>query len=95
MSYRTKQKEDHINNLVEYIKKNMAKGYNPDSLRWALISQGNSKMEVDKALAVAQKEIAKQAPQSSSQIEPQITLNTEDIQPSVQESQSFWKKLFS
>lgn len=93
MSYRTKQKEDHVNNLVDYIKKNMDKGYNPDSLRWALISQGNSRIEVDKAIALAQKEIAKQAPaQSNVEPAPQIDIAPENTQP---ENKSFWKSLFS
>ena len=84
---------EQLRKLTDYIKKNLKKGYTLDSLRWALISQGNSKMEVDKAIALAQKEITKQAPvQSSVEPAPQIDITPENTQP---ENKSFWKSLFS
>ncbi len=48
--------------LTEYIKKNLAKGYTSESLRWALINQKYSRMDVDKAIEQANKELAEQAP---------------------------------
>ena len=48
--------------LTEYIKKNMSKGYTSESLRWALINQRHSRVDVDKAIAQANKELAEQAP---------------------------------
>ena len=44
-----KKDETYLSDKVTYIKKNLQKGYNKDSLKWALISQGNSRQEVDKA----------------------------------------------
>ena len=49
-------------NLVNYIKKNLSKGYTIDSLKWALINQGYSRIEVSRAIEQANKELAKKAP---------------------------------
>jgi len=49
-------------NLVDYIKKNLSKGYTVDSLKWALINQGYSRIEVSRAIEQANKELAKKAP---------------------------------
>ena len=48
--------------LIEYIKKNLKKGYTPESLKYALISQGYSRAVVERAIAKAQKEIASEIP---------------------------------
>jgi len=48
--------------LVEYFKKNLKKGYTADSLKWALINQGYSRVIVEESLNEAQKEMAKEAP---------------------------------
>jgi uncharacterized protein Smg (DUF494 family) len=37
-------------NLIEYFKKNTEKGYSLDSLKWALIEQGYSRIEVSRAI---------------------------------------------
>ena len=46
------QPQDHIQQLADYIKKNLSKGYNLDSLRFSLISQGYSKISVEKAIEI-------------------------------------------
>ena len=48
--------------LIEYIKKNIKKGYTKESLKWALVSQGYSKLEVEKSIKRADEELASQAP---------------------------------
>ena len=48
--------------LVDYFKKNLAKGYTVDSLKWALINQGYSRAAVDMAIQQANKELAEKAP---------------------------------
>jgi SOS response regulatory protein OraA/RecX len=54
--------KNYLDELAEYVKKNLKKGYTKESLKWALIEQGNSKMEVEKALIKVDKELAQQAP---------------------------------
>jgi len=36
--------------LVSYLRKNLSKGYKLQNLKWALINEGYSKTEVDKAI---------------------------------------------
>jgi len=80
-------------NLADYVKRNLKKSYPLESLKWALINQGHSRIEVDKAMVTAQTELAKEAPVlkitqvQDNQIEPKF-----DVQ--VEPKPSFWKKLF-
>lgn len=48
--------------LTNYIKANLKKGYTKESLRWALVNQGYSKIEVEKALSKVDIELANKAP---------------------------------
>ena len=86
-----KKDANYVKNLVDYAKKNLQKGYTPDSLRWALVNQGHSRIEVDKALTMAQSEITRQSMSTSKpqvQQQPQIEVRPEP------EKQSFWKRMF-
>ncbi|MCX8159291.1 MAG: hypothetical protein N3D20_03355 [Candidatus Pacearchaeota archaeon] len=56
------KKENYTQELKEYIKKNLRKGYTKESLRWALINQGHSRVEIDKAIKKVEEELAKEAP---------------------------------
>ncbi len=89
-----KKDANYVKNLVDYAKKNIQKGYTADSLRWALVNQGHSRIEVDKALTMAQSEVTKQSmsearAQTKAQQQPQVQV---DVEP---EKQSFWKRMFS
>jgi hypothetical protein len=48
--------------IADYIKKNLKKGYTLDSLRYSLISQGYSKISVENAIDLANKQMAKEIP---------------------------------
>lgn len=48
--------------LADYIKKNLAKGYTLDSLRYSLLKQGYSRTSVEKALEIANTQLADSAP---------------------------------
>lgn len=54
--------EEYRNKIVNYFKKNLAKGYTPDSLKIALHNQGYSRTVIDFALEQANKELAEKAP---------------------------------
>lgn len=54
--------ESQNQQLADYIKKNLSKGYTQDSLRFALLKQGYSRTTVEKALEIANKQMAAQAP---------------------------------
>ena len=57
-----KKGENYTAQLKEYIKKNLKKGYTKDSLRWALVNQGHSRIEVDKAIKKVEEDLAREAP---------------------------------
>jgi hypothetical protein len=48
--------------IVDYLKKNLKKSYTAESLKWALVSQGYSRVVIDEALVEANKELASEAP---------------------------------
>jgi hypothetical protein len=87
-----------IEQLTDYIKNNLVKGYNQDTLRFSLISQGYSKISVEKALENANKEIAETVPEMKEK--PRISYrqvidrNQEIEISSPQKKQGFLKKIF-
>jgi len=54
--------ESQNQQLADYIKKNVSKGYTADSLKYSLIKQGYSRTSVEKAIDIANKQLASQAP---------------------------------
>lgn len=53
---------NHIQQLAEYIKKNLKKGYTLDTLKFSLMSQGYSKITVENAIEQANRALAKEIP---------------------------------
>lgn len=41
---------DTIKEMIDYIQKNLKKGYKIDQLKWALVNQGHSRTEIDRAV---------------------------------------------
>ena len=78
-----------LDDLVDYIKKNLKKGYTLESLRWALINQGYSKLEVEKAIKRMEKELAEEAPILKTK--PEIEHEIIELK---QKKKSFWRTLF-
>lgn len=56
------RRPENKNQLTEYFKKNLAKNYTEDSLKFALQNQGYSRTAIEQALTQAHKEIAEKAP---------------------------------
>ncbi|VVB82409.1 Uncharacterised protein [uncultured archaeon] len=76
--------------LIEYLKKNMRKGYPMETLRVALVNQNYSRTVIDEAIKEAVKELANEAPvlKEKPQIEHEII--TEEP---VVVKKSFWQKI--
>jgi predicted Rossmann-fold nucleotide-binding protein len=51
---------DHSTPIVGYLKKNLSKGHKIQNLKWALISEGYSKIEVEKAIKIIEEEAEKE-----------------------------------
>ena len=88
------KRKSYMEELIEYIKKNLKKGYTKESLKWALISQGHSKLEVEKAIKHVDANLAITAPILKTRPEIKYELITPEKENSKKERKSFWKKLF-
>lgn len=83
-------KRDYIGELSGYIKKNLKKGYTKDSLKYALINQGHSRMEVEKAMKRVEAELSEEAPVLKTT--PTITYEVIDSENASNDSRPWWKK---
>ena len=83
------RKTDYVQQLADYIKKNLGKGYTAESLKWALTSQGHSRTEIERAIKMANEQLAFQAPKMVEK--PVIKI---EIEPPVEEK-GFWSKVKS
>lgn len=83
--------DNYKKRVLEYFRKNITKGYSVDTLKWALIKQGNSRSIVE----IAMKEVQEEMAQASAPVEPKVEyIGVEDVQPEEQPKKSFWKRLF-
>jgi hypothetical protein len=48
--------------LADYVKKNLLKGYTADALKYSLLKQGYSRTSVEKSIELANKQLAESAP---------------------------------
>ncbi len=83
--------KDYPQQLADYIKRNVTKGYTIDSLRWALVSQGHSRAQVDKAVLLANQQLAAAAPKIEKPA-GQILVEPTQIEP--EKKRGFWERLF-
>lgn len=82
---------DYIQQLADYIKANLLKGYTLDALRFSLINQGYSRISVENAINLANNQISSKIPPIKEK--PQITYK---IIPDegMPVKKSFWKRIF-
>ena len=88
------RKVDQISPLVDYMKKNLAKGYKIADLRWTLVSQGYSKIEIDKALHLINEDQAaddKRKADIEEATKKMVVPQTEVVQ---EEKKGFFRSLF-
>ena len=85
-----KKEGNYIGELADYIKRNLRKGYTKDSLKWALVGQGHSRLEVEKAVKKVELELAREAPILNTK--PSIKYELVEPKPHFTENKkSFWK----
>lgn len=82
-----------IRRLVEYLKKNSSKGYTLESLKWALIKQGYQRIEVFRAVEIANQELAEKAPKLEDKpiVKYEIYDQNNNLIPF---RKPWWKKIF-
>lgn len=86
--------KDYLQQLANYIKKNLAKGYTLDSLRFSLQSQGYSRLSIENAIKMANEQLAAQAPEMKEK--PQIIYKviTPDSTYTYEKKHGFLRKIF-
>lgn len=86
------KKGDYVGELSEYFKKNLRKGYTKEALKWALVNQGHSKREVEKAIQKVDEELGREAPILNTK--PEIKYEVLSPENAIlQEKKPWWKKL--
>ena len=87
--------KDYLQQIADHIKRNLAKGYTMDSLRFSLQSQGYSRLSIDNAIKLANEQLAAQAPTMNEK--PQITFKviTPDSTYTYEKKHGFFRKIFS
>ena len=83
------ESKNYLNEIADYIKKNLRKGYTKESLKWALVNQGYSKIEVEKALRKVDLDMGQEAPVLRTQ--PVIKYEAVPIEE-VEDEKPFWKR---
>jgi hypothetical protein len=87
---------DYIGQIVNYLKSNLKKGYTKESLRWALVNQNHSRIEIERAFKEAEKQLASEAPilKTKPVIKYEIVENTTNVDQD-EPKKPFWKRFFS
>lgn len=84
--------------LADYIKKNISKGYTADALKYSLLKQGYSRTSVEKAIETANQQLAATVPKM--QEKPVVkyeVIDEEEMKKKIAEQDKkggFFKRLF-
>jgi hypothetical protein len=82
----------YIQQIADHIKKNLTKGYTLESLKFSLMKQGYSRISIAKAIELANKQLAEEAPKLKEKPEINYTAVTEAVS---EENQGIWNKVKS
>jgi hypothetical protein len=88
------RKVDQISPLVDYLRKNFAKGYKLNDLKWTLISQGYSKIEIDKAMVIIDQEQAAEDKRRRDIEEATKKMTMPEVEVVKEEKKGFWRSIF-
>ena len=80
--------QDHVQQIADHIKKNLIKGYTMESLKFSLMNQGYSRISIEKAMDIANLQLALEVPVMKEK--PQITYTAIPEVP----RQGFFKRMF-
>jgi len=84
---------DYKKKIVDYLKKNLRKGYTTESLKWALVGQGYSRSLIDEAIVQTNKELAEEAPVLKEK--PVINYQVTDLEDNpIGVKKPWWKRIF-
>lgn len=84
---------DYKEQLIDYFKRNLSKSYNPESLKFALIQQGYSRVAVEQAYKKAVEDLAEKAPKLKEKPIIKYELYDENNKKIKLDPLSFWDKV--
>ncbi len=84
--------ESYKGKIIDYLKKNLKKGYTLNSLKLALINQGYSRVAIERAIEQVHKGLAKNAPLLKEKPKIEYEIIDENDKP-ITINKSFLKKL--
>lgn len=64
--------ENKRGKLIDYFKKNLAKGYTEESLKWGLVQQGHSRTDISRAIEKVRREIEEELNKKAIKEKPKI-----------------------
>jgi len=86
---------DRITPILTYLRKNLSKGYKPETLKWALINEGYSRIEVEKGMKQIQEELDRERKIAESkalkEAETQALIISEEMPQEVEKTGFFSK----
>jgi len=91
----TDRSKDYLQQLADYIKKNLAKGYTIDSLRFSLQSQGYSRVSIENAIKIANEQLAAAAPEMKEKPQISYKIMTPDSTYTYEKRKGFFRRVFS
>lgn len=86
--------KDYLQQLAEYIKKNISKGYTLDSLRFSLQAQGYSRVSIENGIKIANEQLAAAAPPMKEKPQISYKLITPDSTYTYENKKGFLGKVF-
>lgn len=84
---------EYIEQITNYLKKNLKKGYTLDSLKWTLVEQGYSRSAIEKAIKKLNADLAKTAPPLKEKPIIKYEILDDKDQP-IKFKKSFWERFF-
>jgi len=79
--------------LVSYLERNLKKGYKMDDLRWALVNQKHSRIEIEKAIKIIEARTPSAKKDEERKEEIKIATQEQIVEP--EKRKGFWARLFS
>ena len=83
---------DAVTALVAYLERNMKKGYKIDDLRWALVNQKHSRIEIEKAIKIVEARTPSVKKDEERKEEIKVATQEQLIEP--EQKRGFWSRLF-
>lgn len=86
--------EESVKHIVAYLEKNLAKGYKLEGLKWALVNQKYSKIEIDKAVKIIEARRPVEKISEEIKVEDSGEKEISHEQVDIPKERGFFKRLF-